>query len=329
MPTAGRRHGATRHRTGTYVSSYAPGVVRRTRLAVTDRIASPLALLPPAPALPVTVLTTKTPHRSRPRKAATSIASPDASDGMWLTWAASATTARAAIASHMAAIAAFTGAIHVTAAAVAVAARRHTVHRRRSCRHHAICHVATPLAWATGAPIGRRSCCYLRSLRQHRWRLRSRRLVARAVVVASVLSAMARRRRGAPRHRPTWHSGYGQHKAALHGSERPQFKGMSSHLRARHLVIAVEHMVASLQYEHWATWRGDVPTVRAARDDGRRAAQGSCARCQASPCKAAAAARRRLRRAVRHLTRTAWRAYRYPYHGTVPSQPVGTTGFSL
>ena len=114
MPTAGRRHGATRHRTGTYVSSYAPGVVRRTRLAVTDPIASPLALLPPAPALPVTVLTTKTPHRSRPRKAATSIASPDASDGMWLTWAASATTARAAIASHIAAIAAFTGAIHVT-----------------------------------------------------------------------------------------------------------------------------------------------------------------------------------------------------------------------
>ena len=138
MPTAGRRHGATRHRTGTYVSSYAPGVVRRTRLAVTDRIASPLALLPPAPALPVTVLTTKTPHRSRPRKAATSIASPDASDGMWLTWAASATTARAAIASHIATIAAFTGAIHVTAAAVAVAARRHTVHRRRSRRHHAM-----------------------------------------------------------------------------------------------------------------------------------------------------------------------------------------------
>ena len=98
--------------------TYAPGVVRRTRLAVTDRIGSPLALLPPAPALPATVLTTKTPHRSRPRKAATSIASPDASDGMWLTWAASATTARAAIAPHMAAIAAFTGAIHVTAAAV-------------------------------------------------------------------------------------------------------------------------------------------------------------------------------------------------------------------
>ena len=94
--------------------TYAPGVVRRTRLAVTDRIGSPLALLPPAPALPATVLTTKTPHRSRPRKAATSIASPDASDGMWLTWAASATTARAAIASHIAAIAAFTGAIHVT-----------------------------------------------------------------------------------------------------------------------------------------------------------------------------------------------------------------------
>ena len=311
MPTAGRRHGATRHRTGTYVSSYAPGVVRRTRLAVTDPIASPLALLPPAPALPVTVLTTKTPHRSRPRKAATSIASPDASDGMWLTWAASATTARAAIAPHMAAIAAFTGAIHVTATAVAVAARRHTVHRRRSCRHHAICHVATTLAWATGAPIGRRSCCYLRSLRQHRWRLRNRRLVARAVVVASVLSAMARRRRGAPRHRPTWHSGYGQHKlrAALHGSERPQFKGMSSHLRARHVVIAVEHMVASLQYEHWATWRGDVPTVRAARDDGRRAAQGSRTRWCAGPCKAAAATRRRLGRAVGHLTRTARRAY--------------------
>ena len=56
--------------------TYAPGVVRRTRLAVTDRIGSPLALLPPAPALPATVLTTKTPHRSRPRKAATSIASP-------------------------------------------------------------------------------------------------------------------------------------------------------------------------------------------------------------------------------------------------------------
>ena len=181
-----------------------------------------------------------------------------------------------------------------------------------------LCHVATTLAWATGAPIGRRSCCYLRSLRQHRWRLRSRRLVARAVVVASVLSAMARRRRGAPRHRPTWHSGYGQHKAALHGSERPRFKGMSSHLRARHLVIAVEHMVASLQYEHWATWRGDVPTVRAARDDGRRAAQGSCARCQASPCKAAAAARRRLGRAVGHLTRTARRAC-VPWGGPVPA----------
>ena len=108
---------------------------------------------------------------------------------------------------------------------------------------------------------------------------------------------MARRRRGAPRHRPTWHSGYGQHKAALHGSERPQFKGMSSHLRARHVVIAVEHMVASLQYEHWATWRGDVPTVRAARDDGRRAAQGSRTRWCAGPCKAAAATRRRLERA--------------------------------